>query len=188
MACVLRSIGRWLARYFAARRETDVHPATRPGALVAATLQPGERLLVEGTSRFSAAIKCLTQPTRSHAALYLDDVIDPPGFVGERPVLIEADVNAGMPFGAYAGDHTRICRPHGLAPAELGRVRADMSSRLGYRYDIRNIADLARYLVQAPPVPPTGDGVCWRQGIAGPTAAVTRRARSARRRSRRRSS
>lgn len=92
---VLRPVGRRLARYLAMPRDIDVHPATSPGELVAAALRPGDVLLVEGTSRFSAAIKYLTQSTWSHAALYVGDVIDPPGFIGERRTLIEADVNEG---------------------------------------------------------------------------------------------
>mgnify|MGYP006285982167 CR=1 FL=1 len=173
MGFVLQPIGRRLARYLAKPRDVDVHPATSPGELVAAALQPGDVLLVEGTSRFSAAIKYLTQSTWSHAALYVGDVIDPPGFVGERRLLIEADVNEGVravPFSEYAGYHTRICRAVGLTDADMGRVCDYMISRLGYQYDIRNIVDLARYLVQAPPVPaqwkrrmlaPVGPAASW---------------------------
>ncbi len=171
----LRFLGRRLARFLARPRPIDVHPATSPAALVEATLQPGDVLLVEGTSRFSTAIKYLTQSTWSHAALYVGDVIDPPGFVGTRRVLVEADINEGVrgvPFGEYAGLHSRICRPAGLADTERDRVIDYMVSRIGYQYDVKNIVDLVRFLIQTPPVPSR-----WRRrmlalGSGDPTRAI----------------
>lgn len=152
-----------------------MHPATSPPELVAATLARGDVLLVEGTSRFSAAIKYLTQSTWSHAALYVGDTIDPPGFVGPRRVLIEADVNEGVrgvPFGLYAGYHTRICRPVGMDAAEIDRVCDYMISRLGYRYDLRNVLDLARYVIQVPPVPERWKRRMLALGSGDPTRAI----------------
>lgn len=171
----LRFLGRRLARFLSRPRPIDVHPATSPAALVEATLQPGDVLLVEGTSRFSTAIKYLTQSTWSHAALYVGDVIDPPGFIGTQRVLVEADINEGVrgvPFGEYAGLHSRICRPVGLTDKERGRVIDYMISRIGYRYDVKNIVDLVRFLIQTPPVPSR-----WRRrmlalGSGDPTRAI----------------
>ncbi len=50
--------------------------------MIAATLRKGDVLLVEGTSRFSSAIKYLTQSTWSHAALYIGDHLGPPAEAG----------------------------------------------------------------------------------------------------------
>jgi hypothetical protein len=171
----LRFVGRRLARYLSRPRPSEVHPATSPAELVYAALEPGDVLLIEGTSRFSTAIKYLTQSTWSHAALYVGDVIDPPGFVGERKVLIEADINEGVrgvPFSQYAGWHCRICRPVGLTKHERARVIDYMVSRLGYQYDVKNIVDLVRYLIRIPPVPSR-----WRRrmltlGSGDPTRAI----------------
>lgn len=171
----LRFLGRRLAQFLSRPRPIDVHPATSPAALVEATLRPGDVLLVEGTSRFSTAIKYLTQSTWSHAALYVGDVIDPPGFVGARRVLIEADINEGVhavPFSEYAGMHSRICRPVGLTDTERDRVIHYMIARLGYQYDVKNIVDLVRFLIQTPPVPSR-----WRRrmlalGSGDPTRAI----------------
>lgn len=174
-SALLRPIGRRLARYLSQERPVEGHPATSPAELVTAALQPGDVLLLEGTSRLSGAIKYLTQSTWSHAALYVGDVIDPPGFVGERRVLIEADINEGvrgLPLSTYAGWHTRICRAHDLSEDDVARVCDFMIARLGYHYDIRNILDLARYLIQRPPVPGR-----WRRrmlalGSGDPTRAI----------------
>lgn len=171
----LRFVGRRLARYLSRPRPREVHPATSPAALVEATLQPGDVLLIEGTSRFSTAIKYLTQSTWSHAALYVGDVIDPPGFVGPRKVLIEADINEGVravPFSEYAGWHSRICRPVGLTDAERNHVIHYMISRLGYRYDVKNIVDLVRYLIQTPPVPSRWKRRMLALGSGDPTRAI----------------
>lgn len=171
----LRFIGRRLARFLSRPRPADVHPATSPAELVGPTLRPGDVLLLEGTSRFSTAIKYLTQSTWSHAALYVGDAVDPPGFVGEPRVLIEADINEGVravPFSEYAGWHSRICRAVGLTEHERARVIDYMVSRLGYQYDVKNIIDLVRYLIQTPPVPSR-----WRRrmlslGSGDPTRAI----------------
>lgn len=171
----LRFLGRRLARYLSCPRDIDVHPATSPAHLVEATLQPGDVLLVEGTSRFSTAIKYLTQSTWSHSALYVGDVIDPPGIVGDRKVLIEADINKGVraiPFSEYAGWHSRICRPVGLSAHERARVIHYMVSRLGYQYDMKNIFDLARYLVPTPPVPGRWKRRMLTLGSGDPTRAI----------------
>lgn len=171
----LRFIGRRLARYLSRDRPSEVHPATSPAAVVEPTLQPCDVLLVEGTSRFATAIKYLTQSTWSHSALYVGDVIDPPGFVGPRRVLIEVDINEGVraiPFSEYAGWHSRICRPVGLTASERNRVIAYMTSRLGYQYDVKNVFDLLRYLIQTPPVPSRWKRRMLALGSGDPTRAI----------------
>lgn len=128
-----------------------VDPAT-----LQATLRPGDVLLVEGTSRISLAIKYLTQSTWSHAALYVGDRL-----VGKRSgapagALIEADLQRGVvavPVAKYAIYNTRICRPVGLTPEDLDAVIDYMVGSLGKQYDLRNLFDLARYLLPQPPVP-----------------------------------
>src|SRR5215475_10715611 len=74
LAHPLRWIGRKLARYLAAPRDTGRVTTSRPD-LLANTLRKGDVLLVEGTSRFSSAIRYITQSTWSHAALYVGDAL-----------------------------------------------------------------------------------------------------------------
>ncbi|APE30183.1 hypothetical protein BOX17_03990 [Halomonas aestuarii] len=131
---------------------------------IQAFLEPGDVLLVEGSSRISTVIKYLTQSTWSHAALYVGDG----GFV-------EADLSEGVRIvglAAYEGHALRICRPVGLGPDEIDRLVAFACGRVGHRYDLRNLLDLARYLLPLPPVP-----MPWRRHMLGlgsgdPTRAI----------------
>ena len=135
----------------------------------------GDVILVEGSNRVSTAIKYLTQSTWSHAALYVADasLSQNPGSAGEE--LIEADIVEGVRRAALSGywdSHTRICRPVGLTAREIDQVVAYAESRIGHQYDLKNITDLARYLIQTPPVP-----VRWRRrmlalGSGDPTKAI----------------
>ncbi len=149
-------MGRALARFLSRERPQEISTATTRPDLLFDALEPGDVLLVEGTSRISGAIKYLTQSTWSHAALYVGDAIDGDSLSSERRSLVEADLNDGVravPLGLYAHYHTRICRPVGLTPAENEQVIRYAIERLGHQYDLRNIFDLARYLIRNPPVP-----------------------------------
>ena len=149
---VLHHLGRRLAGYLAQPRAGHSALPTSAPEDMAAALQVGDVLLVEGTSRFATAIKYLTQSTWSHAALYVGNALgpatDPP-----VPMLVEADVLAGVhlvPLSAYTGGHTRICRPVGLGSADLAALLGFLQARLGEAYDLRNVFDLMRYLIHVP--------------------------------------
>ena len=149
---VLHHLGRRLAGYLAQSRAGHSALPTSAPEDMAAALQVGDVLLVEGTSRFATAIKYLTQSTWSHAALYVGNALgpatDPP-----VPMLVEADVLAGVhlvPLSAYTGGHTRICRPVGLGSADLAALLGFLQARLGEAYDLRNVFDLMRYLIHVP--------------------------------------
>src|SRR5690348_7108188 len=120
MPGIRERIGRRLARYLSSPIDRVHNPSTSLPILVAATIRKGDVLLVDGDSRFSVAIRYLTQSTWSHAALCVDDGVDAEGYPSPR--LLEADVVKGVqivPLGKYAGFHTRICRPVGLEPDEI---------------------------------------------------------------------
>ena len=152
---ILDGIGRILARYLAKPRAAGMSMASSSPDLLAKTLQQGDILLVEGSSRFSTAIKYLTQSSWSHAALYVGEGAFPT-IAGEEPhVLVDADVVDGvrsLPLSEFSRTNTRICRPVGLDPAEIEAVVAYAIARIGHQYNLRNIIDLARYLIQTPPV------------------------------------
>lgn len=168
-------LGRSLAHYLSRPRMDAAPLATSQPELLAATLVPGDVLLVEGNSRISAAIKYITQSSWSHAALYIGDSLALPNSDVGPYALIEADINQGIraaPLSTYSRMHTRICRPVGLSKEKIEQVIAYMVSRLGYHYDLKNIFDLARYLIQTPPVP-----VRWRRrllafGSGDPTKTI----------------
>ena len=170
---LFESIGRALARYLASPGSREVRVATcRPEQLIE-VLQKGDVLLVEGSSRISTAVKYLTQSTWSHAALCVVDPERSGELAGNE--LLEADVLEGVRcvgIEEYAHLHTRICRPVGLTRAEIDALVDYAHSRIGHRYDLKNIVDLARYLIQTPPVP-----VRWRRrmlalGSGDPTRAI----------------
>lgn len=164
---LLSSIGKRLATYLAKPASADVRVATCKPELLAATLRKGDVLLVEGSSRFSVAVKYLTQSTWSHAALYVADQAD--------AELIEADVLEGIryaPLSTYLGLHTRICRPVGLGDTDIEELLAYAKSRLGQSYDLKNIIDLARYLIQTPPVPSRWKRRMLALGSGDPTRAI----------------
>lgn len=136
-------------------------------------MRPGDVLLVEGHSRVSVAIKYLTQSTWSHAALYVGDAL-----AGRAPrghCFIEADIVDGVRsvgVDAFDGLLTRICRPSGLTEVDCGRVVTYAAERVGLKYDLRNVFDLARYLLPTPPVPQRLRRRMIALGSGDPTRAI----------------
>ncbi|HET7200858.1 MAG TPA: lipo-like protein [Burkholderiales bacterium] len=171
---VFRWMGGRLARYLATPiRAPQV--ATSTLEQLGATLKPGDVLLVEGNTRVSTAIKYLTQSTWSHAMFYIGDALGAPP-PGEAPrVLIEADMVHGIravPLSDVSGLNSRVCRPVGLPKGDLQKVIQFAVSHIGGHYDLKNVFDLARYLIPTPPVPTR-----WRRrmiafGSGDPTRAI----------------
>ena len=142
-------LSRWFTGWLSETVNTPSPFAADPAA-VAAALQPGDVLLVDGKSRMSGIIKTLTQSSWSHAALYVGPRPELGLVDGQVPDLIEADVNHGvraLPLAEYARLHTRICRPLGLADGERQAVIDYAIARLGLHYDMKNVVDLARRLL-----------------------------------------
>lgn len=164
----LEALGRRLAEFLTQPRQfTTVAPATTLDQLLEC-IQPADVRLVEGTSRISTAIKFLTQSTWSHAAIFV-------GVVDGSPRFVEADMVAGVRLtepSSYAGQHVRVCRPLGLTDADRARVVGFVLERLGHRYDLRNVVDLARYLLPTPPVPVRLRRKMIALGSGDPTRAI----------------
>ncbi|NMM27777.1 MAG: lipo-like protein [Glaciimonas sp.] len=174
MGLALGWLGRRLARFLT--RTTHVHSTgsvTAPDRLLAC-LEPCDVLLVEGNSRVSTAIKYLTQSTWSHAALYVGThLVD----AGGNPdhCFIEADITDGIRsvgIDAFVGSHTRICRPVGLLESDCRKLTAFAIARIGNQYDLRNVLDLARYLLPTPPVPLRFRRRMLALGSGDPTRAI----------------
>jgi len=165
------SIGRWLARYLDQPNQQQVSLATCEPEALALTIQKGDVLLVEGSSRISSAVKYLTQSTWSHSTLCIETAVSSP----DQILLLEADVQAGVrtvTLDRYWQQHTRICRPIGLPEKTIEQIIDYAKSRLGDQYDLKNIFDLARYLIQAPPVPNNWKRRMLALGSGDPTRAI----------------
>jgi hypothetical protein len=54
------------------------------------------------------------------------------------------------PLSKYLDFHTRVCRPVGLSGGDRAKLCAYAIERIGCGYDLKNIIDLARYLVPLP--------------------------------------
>lgn len=174
---LLRRVGYRLARYLSETNEEEQTVASCSRQELINTLEPGDVLLVDGASRFSMAIKYITQSTWSHAALYVGEAgkLKLPDFANDELVLIEADVTEGVravSLDRYCNIHSRICRPVGLDDGEVQQIIDFMSQRIGDQYDLDNIIDLARYLIQTPPVPKKYRRRLLALGSGDPTKAI----------------
>lgn len=124
--------------------------------------RPGDVLLIEGRNHISRFIKNVTQSPWSHASLYIGrlyDIDDPDlrqkikrhfGGSSDSQLLIESMIGKGTiitPLSHYRHDHIRICRPQGLSRTDAQRVIGYAISRLGGKYNVRHILDLARFLL-----------------------------------------
>lgn len=160
-------LGRALAHYLQKQTGRYAQFSVTPQDMLRRCLRPGDVLLIEGDRRISAAIKYLTNSTWSHAAMFVGD--------GAGRDLIEADLRHGVRYAAiedYGHLNSRICRPVGLSSDDLARLTAFMRASIGKTYDLKNVMDLARYLLPQPPVPKR-----WRRrmlalGSGDPTRAI----------------
>ena len=171
----LSASGRLLSRII--QREVRRLPprSTIDARTIAKILKPGDVILVDGIQNVSVAIKYLTQSSWSHAAMYVGEAEITSGAQEREPAVIEVDLDKGcqiIPLSRYANFNIRICRPHGLTDDDCMKVVGFMRSHLGIKYDLKNVIDLARYLIPTPPVP-----VRWRRrmialGSGDPTRAI----------------
>jgi hypothetical protein len=171
MLKITRSIGKYLAAYLSKPYPDYEQHDTLSIAQILAVIQSGDVLLVDGNSRISTAIKYLTQSTWSHACLYVGAIDQS----ADLPSLIEADLNEGVtlvPLSKYKDYNLRICRPVGLSDKERQRLVEFVEERLGYHYDLKNIIDLMRYLIQNPVVPTRYRRQLLSFGSGEPTKAI----------------
>lgn len=127
-------------------------------------LRPGDVLLVEGRSRMSGIISTITQSPWTHAALYIGRLADyeedediyniiANNAVDVKPgtrLIIEDLLDRGtviVPLNYYRHHHIRICRPIGITPSDVHLVINYAVQSLGQPYNVRQIFDLARFLL-----------------------------------------
>lgn len=125
-------------------------------------IRPGDVLLIEGRSRVSAIIRSITQSTWTHAALYIGRPID---FEDEEVqkivqqhtdakeksrLVLEGLLGKGTiisPLSNYRDHHIRICRPIGITHKDIQLVIKYAVKSLGKSYNVRQLLDLARFLL-----------------------------------------
>jgi hypothetical protein len=154
-------------------------------AALARHIRIGDVLLVTGDTRIAAIIRYLTQSAWSHAALYVGDELLRRG--GERAralerrygrdaarLVIEAlpEGVVATPLTKYVDYNIRLVRAHGLRREDRDRIVEDAVGALGWRYDVRNVLDLARYLVPVTLVPARFRRNALRFGSGVPTEVI----------------
>lgn len=164
---VTRGIGKFLASVIEKQTKGYILLSVVSPTRLRACLRPGDVLLVEGDRRISTAIKYLTQSTWSHAAMFVGD----PGNCD----LIEADLRAGVRYVAldeYTHLNLRICRAVHLTDADREKILHFMRQSIGKTYDLKNVIDLARFLLPQPPVPKRFRRRFLAMGSGDPTRAI----------------
>jgi hypothetical protein len=134
--------------------------------LLHGVLRKGDVVLVEGDQRISLIIQFLTHSPWSHAALYVgDELIRHDGplrdlaleHFGEDAghLVVEAlmDGVVASPLSKYTEHNLRLCRPHRLRAPDLQYVVDQAVASIGLRYDLRNVVELAVYLLGLTLVP-----------------------------------
>ena len=130
-------------------------------------IKKGDVLLVEGDQRVSEVIKYLTQSSWSHAAIYVGDELwrrypeDRPALLEQfgddaQHLIVEALVEEGVvasPLSKYIEYNIRVCRPADLRREDAQVVITEIISQIGFRYDVKNLIDLARYFLPVSLVP-----------------------------------
>ena len=152
---------------------------------LAREIRKGDVLLVEGDQRVSAVIKFLTQSSWSHAALYVGDELTRrdretwdmnPEHTADEPehMLVEAlfDGVVASPLSKYVHFNVRVVRPHRLRSADLARILEDSIRAIGWRYDLRNIIDLAAHLLAVSLMPRRYRKRSLRFGSGAATAVI----------------
>lgn len=171
---VLRYMGKRLAHFLSTPRPMESFAAAPTQEELMCSLQVGDVLLVEGNTRFSVAIKYLTQSTWSHAAIYVGEHLAAAG-APENHCLIDSDTVHGVrSFGLkqFENLHVRICRPIGLGEPERVKLAQFVIEKIGAQYDMRHVFDLVRYLLPTPPVPTRFRRKMLSLGSGDPTRAI----------------
>ena len=168
---IKRAIGKRLAGYLSKSLPGYRRLDTITVDQIASVLKTGDIILVEGNTRISTAIKYLTQSSWSHSALFVGQTGEPASVKN----LLEADLKEGVRLVSlefYKGFNLRICRPVDLTEADSKALVEFALAKLGHQYDLRNIIDLLRYLVQKPAVPVRYRRAMLSFGSGEPTKAI----------------
>jgi hypothetical protein len=148
-------------------------------------LRKADVVLIEGDQRVSAVIRYLTQSCWSHATLYIGDELlrrgeekaawarDHFGSDAEH-LMIEALPHGVQvaPVAKYIDFNLRICRPHRIRPDHVRTLMDEAVATIGWRYDLRNVLDLARYMIPVTVVPARWRLAALHFGSGEPTEVI----------------
>lgn len=148
-------------------------------------IRKGDVLLVDGDSRISLIIKYLTQSSWSHAAIFIgDELLRRGGSQAEEArrafgeeaawLMVEAlpEGVVASPLSKYIDFNIRLLRPHRLRPDHLKTILGNAVAAIGWRYDMRNVIDLARYLIPVRLVPYRFRRAALHFGSGAPTEVI----------------
>ncbi len=148
-------------------------------------VRKGDLVLVDGEQRVSLVIKYLTQSSWSHVVVYVGD--EPLAREPERRAELEAAfgedaahlvVEALMegvvlsPITKYLHHNIRVCRPYNLRKEDRARILDELLARVGQRYDLQNVVDLARYFFPVSLIPARFRRRALTIGSGEPTAVI----------------
>lgn len=148
-------------------------------------IRKGDVLLVNGDNRVSSIIRYLTQSSWSHAALYLGDEVVRRGgpaadeahrLFGEdaEHLLLEAlpEGVVTSPLSKYLDLNIRLVRPYRVRRDHLQGIMDEAVRSIGWRYDLRNVVDLARFLIPVQLVPDRFRRTALHFGSGTPTQVI----------------
>lgn len=123
------------------------------------SLIPGDVILVEGCTHVARIIQMVSHSRWSHSAMcvgrlqdfkmHLPDTVDQSLLDPSAVYLVEAELGKGTvltPVDEYQKFRLRVCRATGLTVADQRKVVCYAVNRLGAQYNVRQIADLARFM------------------------------------------
>ncbi|MFL2504646.1 MAG: YiiX/YebB-like N1pC/P60 family cysteine hydrolase [Candidatus Azotimanducaceae bacterium] len=125
-------------------------------------VKPCDVILVEGRTRISEGIRFLTNSAWTHACLYIGRTYDiqdqtvrkivSDKYMGEPDdqLIIESVIGEGTiirSLDTYRDEHMRICRPSKLSFRDMPKVIRHAAEQIGKDYNVRQIFDLARFLL-----------------------------------------
>lgn len=180
-----RRIVQWIVSYLVEPLPSYERRARNDLDSLRADLRKADVVLVEGDQRVSAVIRYLTQSCWSHAALYIGDELLRRGderaawardrFGDEAAHLLVEALPHGVvvsPIAKYVDYNIRICRPHRLRPEHVRTLMDDAVATIGWRYDLRNVLDLARYMIPVTIVPSRWRTAALHFGSGEPTEVI----------------
>lgn len=128
---------------------------------VSKLIQPADVLLIAGRSRAGSIIRQITTSPWTHAALYIGcwseienvkyrQIVKQLCEVdGDVPLIIETEIGLGAvisPLAKYGSERLRLLRPRGLSEDDRQRVIYTAITRLGRKYSLFHLFDIARLI------------------------------------------
>jgi hypothetical protein len=152
-------------------------------------IRPGDVLLIEGRSRISHIINTITLSSWTHAGLYIGRLVDiededrkklikqylPADAEDNSRLVFESLIDQGSVqtrLATYRNHHIRICRPIGISPMDVNAVIDYALRSLGQPYNVRQLLDLARFLLPWTLMPRRWGSSLFRTATGDPESGI----------------